>query len=867
MVTATEGLSADELPTASDPISLRQHFWDALAVADESLAVDAANRVRPPAVAMDTFDFENVDDVAAHEDSEEGRLVLPVEPGSPGTVLNAWNKRDKTTLVELDFAKMCLVRNPTDKFERGAGKKDFRACVKVGCQLVSHRGPEEGGADVKFKLHPPADHTGSVLAVRVVPSNPGQQLETVFSRPLFYMDELPPIPEGVEDTRLDILLRLNLKSVVFKFLIEGYPGKHEMTSRLQFKGVLPSLAVMFSTPRTSESAAGTSGREEVLKSPGLQAIVTDFDEVRRRGDTSNQDDSSSQVEEVYDETAQERRSFSTRHPTTPVGSSSTYPWNREISSSTPARGGVSFGDDLSMNSLSSVGVMSRSVEISINRLQEKLNTLTKNFNNFRKETAQKDADLGNVIYKLRVSESVSKQEISDLRELVEDLSAHMSMSDRGGLHDRRPSFASLNTSDKKEIHDDLVKTLGLDKFVRKSDISNMVAKSDLDSFVKFRDLADYAKVSVLTDYVSATQLSNYGFATAVDLERSMTELGIPDRLLERFTSLEREVIDPGGLVRTLEQSIKDLSDKKGGSEVSMGGVSFKDQYVTEGWTSLLGDGDSIIAYACDMVIQVLGLANTLTTSAEVTQATANAIKAGFTSSTSASIHASFSLQFPETVFRPSQKAKDIGKGGVTFAPAFSSPEAFEGNAEFSAKTQMLSTLSNNRERHQRSIDARFPRDQPKHVKPNAVFSALLRLGYFQAVGFLESLLPFHKMMTDAGLGVEEAWGKCLTYARAVFARIYEVRTVASVHTAGSMLYGMMRSTQMLQAYGELGWIRHPDVSSALVVAALQKEGKAVTEALAKAKAKDPQVATNKSNISSLENRFKELLKKNPTLSS
>ena len=93
MVTATEGLSADELPAASDPISLRQHVWDALAIADEGLAVEAANRVRPPAVAMDTFDFEDVDDVDAREVSGEGRLVLlPVEPGSPGTVLNAWNK-------------------------------------------------------------------------------------------------------------------------------------------------------------------------------------------------------------------------------------------------------------------------------------------------------------------------------------------------------------------------------------------------------------------------------------------------------------------------------------------------------------------------------------------------------------------------------------------------------------------------------------------------------------------------------------------------------------------------------------------------------------------------------------------------------
>ena len=42
-----------------------------------------------------------------------------------------------------------------------------------------------------------------------------------------------------------------------------------------------------------------------------------------------------------------------------------------------------------------------------------------------------------------------------------------------------------------------------------------------------------------------------------------------------------------------------------------------------------------------------------------------------------------------------------------------------------------------------------------------------------------------------------------------------------------MIHGMLCSTQMLQSYMELGWIRHPDVSSALVVAALQMEGKAV----------------------------------------
>ena len=153
------------------------------------------------------------------------------------------------------------------------------------------------------------------------------------------------------------------------------------------------------------------------------------------------------------------------------------------------------------------------------------------------------------------------------------------------------------------------------------------------------------------------------------------------------------------------------------------------------------------------------------------------------------------------------------------------------------------------------------------MKANTVFSAMVRLGCFQAVGFLESLLPFHKMMNQAGLGEDDAWtkSKCLTYARAVFGRIFEVRTVAPVHTVGSMLYGMMHATQLLQGYGELRWIRHPDVSSALVVAALQKEGKAVTEALGKVKAKDPQVNTNKNNITSLDTRVNDLIRKNPSL--
>ena len=45
-----------------------------------------------------------------------------------------------------------------------------------------------------------------------------------------------------------------------------------------------------------------------------------------------------------------------------------------------------------------------------------------------------------------------------------------------------------------------------------------------------------------------------------------------------------------------------------------------------------------------------------------------------------------------------------------------------------------------------------------------------------------------------------------------------------------MLYGMLLSSELLEAFAALGWIGHPNVSSALVVASLQKEGDALKEA-------------------------------------
>ena len=114
------------------------------------------------------------------------------------------------------------------------------------------------------------------------------------------------------------------------------------------------------------------------------------------------------------------------------------------------------------------------------------------------------------------------------------------------------------------------------------------------------------------------------------------------------------------------------------------------------------------------------------------------------------------------------------------------------------------------------------------------------------------------MMTVAGLVAVEAWKKCLAYSRAVFDRIHDVRSTSSYHDAGSMLHRMMLTTKLLEAYGELGWICHPDISSALVVASLQKDGKSTKLAIERTDAKNREIERKSVALKKLKNNNPEL---------
>ena len=82
---------------------------------------------------------------------------------------------------------------------------------------------------------------------------------------------------------------------------------------------------------------------------------------------------------------------------------------------------------------------------------------------------------------------------------------------------------------------------------------------------------------------------------------------------------------------------------------------------------------------------------------------------------------------------------------------------------------------------------------------------------------------------------------------------------------GGMLYGMFVSIKLPEAYAELGWINHPYVSSAPILAFVQEEGRCMGGALKRFREESGQVAKKKKKIDQYRRDIKHLKEKNLNL--
>ena len=384
-------------------------------------------------------------------------------------------------------------------------------------------------------------------------------------------------------------------------------------------------------------------------------------------------------------------------------------------------------------------------------------------------------------------------------------------------------------------------------------------QSEMSRYVTHAELADF-------NYVSHRELEALDYVDGARLNDAVPPPTIlPPRLEARINELEGDMYGPAGAFVQMEQRYREMEDRKLETAVSVGGYTFKDSSSVSAWVAAFGDPE-LFRFCVDFKSQLAGCADEHFTMHEGLQNEAAAIKAGYNSKKAAAMALTFGQKYIDTIFRHSTSPKDAARGGFVFQPAFSSFDVFEGDLEHSTKQEMLDTLEVNRGRHQEAIDGRFPPDQPQQAKAHAVFSAILRRGYFQATGFINSISPFYRMMIGATIPGDEAWDvKTLTYSKAVFENVETVRTVSSERTAASMILGMMRATDLLDSYQKVGWLRHPDVNLALVLSALQDKGRKPSDPEKKFTSELKQIKDNKKQLDKHDKMWKKLEAKKPEL--
>ena len=142
-------LTVAEIPTASDPKSCRDLFWEALARGDREVALECSRRIAPPAVVEQSFSFpDEHDEGEGIGGSVQGTSVsvLTVEVETPAAVKVGWNSDKAVSMVSLEFDNMCLAC-----VDKGGGSMDFQACsppkngaqgrINDHCQKQTHAEP------------------------------------------------------------------------------------------------------------------------------------------------------------------------------------------------------------------------------------------------------------------------------------------------------------------------------------------------------------------------------------------------------------------------------------------------------------------------------------------------------------------------------------------------------------------------------------------------------------------------------------------------------------------------------------------------------------------------------------------------------
>jgi hypothetical protein len=105
----------------------------------------------------------------------------------------------------------------------------------------------------------------------------------------------------------------------------------------------------------------------------------------------------------------------------------------------------------------------------------------------------------------------------------------------------------------------------------------------------------------------------------------------------------------------------------------------------------------------------------------------------------------------------------------------------------------------------------------------------------------------------------------LVFSKQIFDDVALVRAINSEGTIASKVWASFKTTEMLKSYQMHNWVEHPKASSILALTSIRKEGKIVTDTIAKLRDQNSTTAKHSADIKELQEEIKALKQKNPSL--
>ena len=810
-------------------------FWTAIVTGDRSAAIAAGESLDVPLVSSHQgYEFPDTPPgvvagptgaaVASAAVSSEYVVVSPrmFRPDTPQSTLSAWNGNTKVELIVIKKSEICGARMVKE------GKEDFLACAvaKEACEKFQHRGQK---ADYYIDL-PLND--GEAFAIKVRSSSQSAK-PRVFSQPTLPYTAFPVAFRDAERVRM--LTSMKLCARAWKVLLEAHGGydwmmdlANERTGPVERKAPPP---LNIPSPRVGEG--GYQGGEfedfpeEAAEEEEAGGLVADRPllPIPFQVHTSAAAETGGPASETSSIDGSQARSRAPYFSSGVQEGRSSDSWSGRGRNTDTAFGGYDpeyFGAG-SVFTPRSEGYQPRVTLADLKQSNKRIKAL-------EFELSRRDE-------MLQTAFSGMRSEMDRLWKATQTAQASAVAAARSS---GTVPAASSPSVDRQAIIDSLL----ADRPFRQQLVRLVL--EDLDK-------ANFITLGQLEKRISELRLpTSYPSAPTGELSAVST----------RVASLETEMFKPEGLMTVLRQRVKFLEERRVNKAVERGHMIFKDKRGVDAFVTTAGD-KNLYRFCLDFISLLTLSTDPFFTVSEGMASEAAAVKANYNSLLEARITLSYQITYPENIMRRSDKKEAALTDGWSWSNTWSTFRNFEGTFNNGGKDRLKIDLRDTKDSLQNAIEFSFPIET--HATAHAIFTEQLSLSYDQAVAWLESLTPLFKTMKTGGLADDEAWSRVLVYTKALMEDIKTVRSLSLEKDCGAMIWGSFRTTELLNEYMRLRWIQHPQVSSILALTSLQREGKALHEAISALKEKESTLTSLGTRVTRLTTDYNNLKTNNPTL--